>query len=699
MKISELLDSIETSSIVLPEFQREYVWNKDQAKQLLDSLMKEYPVGGLLFWKTNKPPELKNITHLPEQLGTVTVILDGQQRLTTLYMLLRGKIPPYYREADVTHDPRDLFFNLDTGEFQYYSKLRMEENPLWVRVVDAFADKEINVFTIASRNAGKPDDAFHLAQRYNAYLTNLRNIEKIELPTQTVPLHASLDDAITIFDLVNSQGTKLTDAELALTHVTGKWAQARRVIKNKIEKLNQAHFYFDLTFMTRGLTAIVAQRALYETIHNRPRAELEAGWHRLSAILDYLASILPKHANINSTRDLSTNNVLIPLITYLSLNNGGFPDQKTTKHAIHWLYAAQIWARYTAQTDQRLEQDISIVVREAAPWPLLVNQIIDQRGRIEVKAADLDGRGVQHPLYNLAFILGKAGGAVDWSNGAPLVVTAGQPYTLQNAYIFPPALLYKNGYDSDNHIHRTKVNEVANRVVLKNYHPFEGKTPEEYFPLIEQKYPGTLGKQFIPMEPQLWRLQSFEDFLAARREMIARKVNEFMNALVSEPEIVHRRPLQELIRLGESATLEFKSSFQWDVVQGIHNAGLRLQTLKTIAAFLNSGGGTLVIGVEDNGSVFGLEQDLLTVNNNNLDGFQQLLASQISESIGAGYWPYIKIRFEQLDSHQVCVIDVERASEPAYVQGKSGQEFYVRLASTSKRLDAQDAIQYVQANW
>lgn len=78
MKISELLDGIETRNLVLPEFQREYVWNRDQAKQLLDSLMKEYPVGGLLFWKTDRPPELKNIDTLPDKLGTVTVILDGR---------------------------------------------------------------------------------------------------------------------------------------------------------------------------------------------------------------------------------------------------------------------------------------------------------------------------------------------------------------------------------------------------------------------------------------------------------------------------------------------------------------------------------------------------------------------------------------------------------------------------------------------
>lgn len=93
-KISELLDDIRTFDLVLPEFQREYVWSREQAKQLMVSLVKDYPVGGLLIWKTDKPPELKNVETLPEKVGTVQVLLDGQQRLTTLHMLLTGASPP-----------------------------------------------------------------------------------------------------------------------------------------------------------------------------------------------------------------------------------------------------------------------------------------------------------------------------------------------------------------------------------------------------------------------------------------------------------------------------------------------------------------------------------------------------------------------------------------------------------------------------
>src|SRR3954452_2757524 len=92
-KIHELMTDIRTHGLVLPEFQREYVWTRDQAKQLMISLVKGYPVGGLLIWKTDHPPELKNVAKLPDKMGTVQVLLDGQQRLTTLHMLVSGGLP------------------------------------------------------------------------------------------------------------------------------------------------------------------------------------------------------------------------------------------------------------------------------------------------------------------------------------------------------------------------------------------------------------------------------------------------------------------------------------------------------------------------------------------------------------------------------------------------------------------------------
>lgn len=700
MKISELLDGIRKQDLVLPEFQREYVWSRDQAKQLLVSLVREYPVGSFLFWKTDDPPELKNLQQIPEKLGTVQVILDGQQRLTTLYMLLEGEIPPYYREVDITTDPRDLYFNLETADFQYYQSSKMRGNPAWKKVIDCYQDSKLNAIKIAKEITEEESVMVNLAELLNDNLNKLRGVRSVAMSIQNVPSHARLEDAIDIFDRVNSQGTKLTDADLALTHITGKWAQARRVMKEKIKDLDARHFSFDLTFMTRALTGVVVNRALFNTIHGVPREELEPGWKKLSKLLDYMASVLPSSAFIHSTDDLNTTNVLVPLIVFLSRNDGKFPNEKAMKNAFNWLYAAHTWSRYTAQTDQRLESDVSLIVREPNPWDELREQIIDQRGRIEVKADDLEGRGIIHPLFRTMFILAKAQGAVDWFNGAALGTTHGETYQIHNHHIFPASLLYEQHFDPDNHLHRKIVNEIGNRAVLtaETNLDLSNRPPEDYLPEVEERFPGALAKQFVPMDPALWRLESYSDFLEARRANIARNFNEFMQALIAEPEIVRDRTVKELIKLGESATLEFKSTFQWDMVRSQVNKELRQSVLKTIVAFLNTAGGTLVIGVEDDGNPVGLEPDLKTMKGS-IDEFGKLLSSQISEYLGARFGPFIETSFPDLNGMKLCVVNVDRSMEPAFLRGPRGMEFYIRMGPTSRLLDAEETLRYTQNNW
>lgn len=697
MKISELLDDIRKRNLVLPEFQREYVWVKEQAKQLVVSLLKGYPVGGLLFWKTDSPPDLKNIRELPEKLGTVSVILDGQQRLTTLYLLITGEIPPYYIEADIQNDPRDLYYNLETRDLQYYQVSRMRDNPLWRRVVDCLQGGAPNVFLLAQQGTQDDGTAFELAQRYNESLNALKGITSLDIPVQSVPPHASLDEAIDIFDRVNSQGTKLTDAELALTHVTGKWPTARREMKMKIDQLANRHFYFDLTFMTRALTGLVANRALFEIIHPVQRSELQKGWSFLSNILDYLLNVLPYQANIHSTEDLNTTNVLVPWVVYLANNEGRFPNEKALKNAVHWLYAAHMWARYTAQTDQRLEHDVSLVVRGEAPWDALRAEIIDQRGRIEVKPSDFEGRGVQHPLYRATYTLAKAHGAVDWFNGLALGTPFGSSYRIHSHHIFPQSALYKAGYDPDNLLHRKIINEIANRAFLTADTNLEigDRRPEDYLAEVENRYPGALTKQFVPIDPVLWKSDRYEDFLQARREIIARKLNELMATLIAEPEKLRPRSVAELVAFGESATLEFKSTLQWDVIQNQQNKHLRQAVVKTIAGFLNSDGGTLLIGVEDRGEICGLGNDLKLLEGST-DKFGQLLTALISEYIGPEYAHLIKWRMEVVQGEQVCIVDIESSSEPAYVKGDKGKEFYVRVGNTTRLLDTAETVRYIE---
>ncbi len=696
MLISEMISDIRTRDLVLPEFQREYVWSREQAKQLLVSLTRKYPVGGLLFWKTQEPPELKNVEELPEKLGTVQVILDGQQRLTTLYMLMTGDIPPYYEEEDIVNDIRDLYFNVEDGDFQYFQPVRMRDNPRWVKVVDSLNGDSVNVFAIAKKTTGDDGSAFQIAESYSANLGRLRGIKDVDLPTQLVPTEASLDDAIDVFDRVNSLGTKLTEAELALTHVTGKWPRARRTIKAKMDQLSLQKLDLDLTFMTRALVCTVTGHARYEQIHQTPRHELVAGWARLSKMLDYLTNILPSHAHINSTRDMSTTNPLIPLIRFLSLNSEEFPSDTQLRRGLHWLYAAQIHQRYTGQTDSRLEHDVTIVNREDSPWQLLVNQIVDQRGRIEVSPDDYEGRGAGHPLYRMSIVLAKARSAVDWFNGASLTNPIGDAYQIHSHHIFPQSKLYQQGYSSDSHIDRQMVNAIANRAFLTGATnlSISNRLPEDYLPEVEDRYPGALDSQSIPMDPQLWRLDRYRDFLKARRELLANRLNSLMDDLVTDEESTGTRPLSDLIAMGEGISLEFKSSLQWDIVQGRQNKGLRDVVLKTLVAFMNTEGGTLLIGVEDSGQVYGLERDLAIVKGSK-DKFLQLMNTVVADRIGAEYTPYVSTRLDEIDGQLICVVDTSKASQPAFLTGPNDRDFYIRNGNTTIRLDAEKTLEYI----
>ena len=156
--------------------------------------------------------------------------------------------------------------------------------------------------------------------------------------------------------------------------------------------------------------------------------------------------------------------------------------------------------------------------------------------------------------------------------------------------------------------------------------------------------------------------------------------------------------VRDLITGGESKTVEFKSSLQWDVRQGKQNTALRHQVLKTVAAFLNSEGGLLLIGVDDDGRVLGLEADLALVGNSR-DRFEQLLANLLSDHLGAQHAPLIRSRFEEVEGTLVYVMEVQPTPEPVFLKGTRGEEFYVRVQTTTRALDPRETVEYIRNHW
>ena len=154
-----------------------------------------------------------------------------------------------------------------------------------------------------------------------------------------------------------------------------------------------------------------------------------------------------------------------------------------------------------------------------------------------------------------------------------------------------------------------------------------------------------------------------------------------------------------LIEQGESSILEFKSTLQWDVKQNRENKELCKSCLKTIAAFLNSDGGVLVIGVEDDGTVFGLQPDFSLVKGKNRDGFEQKLMSLIRDYLGLSVARFIKVCWERLNEEDVCAIDIKKAAKPVFMKEKGRKIFYIRLGNTTHELDIEEAHEYIGTHW
>jgi uncharacterized protein with ParB-like and HNH nuclease domain len=145
MKIQTILDQIDIGSVALPEFQRGYVWNRNQVKGLMHSLYRMHPVGSLLVWvtQTENAPARGDGELAP---GVVKLLLDGQQRITSLYGIIRGNAPKFFDGNESSF--KGLYFNLDDETFEFYAPKKMQDNPLWINVTELMQINAGEAFTL-----------------------------------------------------------------------------------------------------------------------------------------------------------------------------------------------------------------------------------------------------------------------------------------------------------------------------------------------------------------------------------------------------------------------------------------------------------------------------------------------------------------------------------------------------------------------
>jgi hypothetical protein len=157
--------------------------------------------------------------------------------------------------------------------------------------------------------------------------------------------------------------------------------------------------------------------------------------------------------------------------------------------------------------------------------------------------------------------------------------------------------------------------------------------------------------------------------------------------------------LQTFIAQGERAQLEFKSSFRWDLRENKVNRALEAVVMKTLAGYMNGNGGTLLIGVADDGAVVGLDHDYKTLKKQDRDGFEQALMTAVATKLGADACHQVQIVFHSVDNNEVCRVMVAPTPRPVYLKEGDAPKLYVRTGVSTRELNVQEAVDYTLARW
>jgi hypothetical protein len=266
-------------------------------------------------------------------------------------------------------------------------------------------------------------------------------------------------------------------------------------------------------------------------------------------------------------------------------------------------------------------------------------------------------------------------------------------YTLEKDHIFPYAALKANGYNVDDRFKYALAQEVTNRAILTKLEN-RGKSDtaaKDYLVEAKKQFPSALKKQCIPADESLWEMSRFEEFLSARRSLLATRLNVFLDGITSMESKHGTVSIEDIIAEGEHDGLEFKSSLRWDTNQGKINSDLEKVVLKAVAAFNNGfgDGGKLILGVDDERSVLGLENDYSTLKGNSRDALELHLRNLIATEWGIQYSASnIGVTFYDVGGQDVCMIDIRKGSKPLFVKvteksGVKAEKFYARSGNSS----------------
>lgn len=731
--LSTLIQQIDLGIIGLPDIQRPFVWKDTKVRDLFDSMYRGYPVGYFLFWANGYQEHTKTIGEPTKQKPPQLLIVDGQQRLTSLFAVMKQRsiIRQNYETENIiiSFKPLEERFEIPDAA--------TKRSPEYIQNISELWSPDINIFSFTQQFIDKLQSTRQVnLQEINQIQESISRLKNLEhYPFSVLELSAAIDEeqVADVFVRINSQGKKLNTTDFILTLMSVFWEEGRRDLEDFCASARQPNtseasaFNYLITpdpeQMLRVSVGFGFRRARMQYVYSILRGkDLETGEfsedrrdQQFATLKDAQAKVLNltnwheflkalhRAGYVRSDYISSQVNILYVYTMYL-IGKYDFqvPAFELREIIARWFYMTSLTGRYTGSPESQMEADLADLrdLSSAKDFISLLDKTIATQFTTDFWQINLpndlatsSSRSPSLFAYYAALQVLDAKGLFSQLKVSDLLHAGlkSNKSALEKHHLFPKNYLVSLGFDDQ----RLR-NQIANFALVEwsDNIKISDSSPSEYMKFMKDRFDHQELRDmyYYHALPDDWQHMPYEEFLQVRRQKIADIIQAGYNKLSSlDSENETTTPIDQLIQEGESENIEFKSTLRTNLYTNHKDPKIELAFLKTIAAFLNTHGGILIVGINDAGEPLGLDADGF----DNQDKFYLHAINLIRNRIGTENALYIHASFEVFQGKPIFLVSCKPALKPVYVIDQAQEKFFARTGNSTTELVGRSLEDYI----
>lgn len=733
--LNSLVKHIELGVIGLPDIQRPFVWKNAKVRDLFDSMYRGYPVGYLLLWRNGLPGD-RSIGTDTKQKPPQLVIVDGQQRLTSLYAVVRGirVVRKSYNteRIHIAFNPLEERFEVADAAIRRDKAFIPDISRIWNDDTDIF--EIVDGYLEQLRTSREVTD--EETRRVKKAISNLHSLTTYPFTALELAEDISEEDVADVFVRINSKGTPLNQADFILTLMSVFWDDGRAELerfcrearhpptRGRTSPFNQ-FIEPEPAQLLRVSVGVAFKRARLKYVYSILRGkDLETEqfsderrieqFERLKDAQSRVLNIQYWHDFFNCIRLAgfrsgkmisSQNNLLFAYMLYLIGRTEIGVEEFTLRETIaQWFFMSAVTGRYTGSPESTMESDLARLRDVDSPEMFVtrLQQVCEISLTNDYWAMtlpnDLATSSPRSPslfAYHAALVLLDAPALFSNTRVGDLLDPATHASSaVERHHLFP------KGYLATLKITDTReTNQIANYAYVEwtDNTKISDKAPAEYLPELKARFTRSELTDMYHYHalPENWEQMEYHAFLERRRDLMAQIIREGYQRLTAASELkpkVEVFDLSTLVNYGESEAVEFKSTLRTNLHTGAADKRMEMAVLKTLAAFLNTGGGTLIIGVHDDGTPLGIGADGFVSE----DAMSLHLVNIVKERISPQALTAMHIHFDDHKGERVMVVRCQKSPAPVFVKDGEHERFYVRTGPSTTELKASQTLDYIK---